>query len=128
MRENLENARQALLLLHRAVLETERVAYERAFGRIQNNGVLLQLLLNDPWFAWLRPISGLIVQIDEWLEEQEPSPEAPTLGESMLAKAREFVRPSEEGTEIQRRLAKLLQEDPAVVMAHAAARKLVAAE
>ena len=128
MRESLENARQALLLLHRAVLEAERVAYERAFGRIQSNGVLLQLLLNDPWFAWLRPISGLIVQIDEWLEEKEPGAGAPELGESMLAKARENLRPSEEGTEIQRRLARLLQEDPAVVMAHAAARKLVAAE
>lgn len=128
MRESLEKARQALLLLHRAVLDAERVAYERAFGRIQSNGALLQLLLNDPWFAWLRPMSGLIVQIDEWLEAEEPSPGASELGETLLAKARETLRPSEEGTEIQRRLARLLQEDPSVVMAHAAARKLVTAE
>lgn len=126
MRERLENARQALLLLHRAVLEAERVAYERAFGRIQSNGALLQLLLNDPWFAWLRPISGLIVQIDEWLEAEEPSAGAAELAESLLTKARENLRPSEEGTEIQRRLARLLQEDPSVVMAHSAARKIMA--
>ena len=27
----------------------------------------LQLLLNDPWFAWIRPMSGLAAQIDEAL-------------------------------------------------------------
>lgn len=128
MRENLENARQALLLLHRAVLEIERIAYERAFGRIESNGTLLQLLINDPWFAWLRPISALIVQIDEWLEAGDAVPGSRELAESLLAKVREILRPSEEGTEIQRRFARLLQEDPAIVMAHAAARKLMAAE
>jgi hypothetical protein len=128
VRESLENARQALLLLHRAVVDAERLAYERAFGRIQSNGALLQLLLNDPWFGWLRPISGLIVQIDEWLEAEEPSPGAAERAESLMAKARENLRPSEEGTEIQRRLARLLQENPSVVMAHSAARKIMAAE
>ena len=128
MRETLENARQALLLLHRAVLDVERVAYERAFGRIESNGTLLQLLINDPWFAWLRPMSALIVQIDEWLEADDAAPGSRELGESLLTKVREILRPSEEGTEMQRRFARLLQEDPSIVMAHSAARKLVAAE
>ena len=72
------------------------------------------------------PLKVAEVVRDLWRRERERGLSA---GEKrMLAKARENVRPSEEGTEIQRRLARLLQEDPAVVMAHSAARKLMAAE
>ena len=79
------------------MLDVERVAYERAFGRIESNGTLLQLLINDPWFAWLRPLSALIVQIDEWLEADDATPGSRELGESLLTKVREILRPSEEG-------------------------------
>lgn len=109
--------------MHRAVLEAERVAYERAFGRVDGGGAFLQLLINDPWFAWLRPLSELIVQIDEWLEIEEQA--AAGSGEALLAQLRDRLRPVEGGTEFQRRYHRLLQEEPSVVMAHAAARKLL---
>ena len=34
-------------------------------GRIPSAGALLQLVIGDPWFAWLQRLSGLIVRIDE---------------------------------------------------------------
>jgi len=126
-RQQLENARHGLLQVHRALLEAERIAYERAHGRIEGSGPFLQLVIQDPWFAWLRPISELIVQIDEWLDEDEPGPGAPDLAEILLAQVRDRLRPDEAGVEFQRRYHRLLQEDPSVVVAHAAARKLVGA-
>ncbi len=67
----LNDLRQALLRLHKTLLDWERGGYERIHGR-QSSHDLLTALLNDPQFAWLRPISQLIVRIDELLSEKTP--------------------------------------------------------
>src|SRR5919108_6111091 len=67
----LRELRQRLLRLHKTLLDWERAGYERIHGR-QSSNDLLTALLNDPQFAWLRPISQLIVRIDELLEEKTP--------------------------------------------------------
>ena len=120
--QRMENARHALLHVHRALLEAERIRYERMNGRVENSGTLLQIIMNDPWFVWLRPMSELIVQIDQWLDDDERSPD---LAELLLAQTRERLRPDEEGAEFQQRYYRLLQEEPSVAVAHAQVRKLV---
>ena len=120
--QRMQNARQALLHVHRALLEAERIRYERMNGRIENSGTLLQIIMNDPWFVWLRPMSALIVEIDQWLDGEEHSPD---LAELLLAQVRDRLRPDEEGAEFQQRYHRLLQEEPAVAVAHAQVRKLV---
>ncbi|HEX8747210.1 MAG TPA: hypothetical protein VF717_08415, partial [Pyrinomonadaceae bacterium] len=67
----LRDLRRGLLHLHKALLDTERAAYEQAMGRV-TSGELLQLVLNDEQFAWLRFFSELIVRIDEMLDADEP--------------------------------------------------------
>jgi hypothetical protein len=125
-RQRLENARRGLLHVHRALIETERKRYEREFGRVENSGTLLQLILHDPWFQWLRPISELIVQIDDWLDQDHASaPGSPDLAEILLAQVRDRLMPDAEGADFQRRYLRLLQEDPAVAVAHAEVRQLV---
>ena len=125
-RQRLENARRGLLHVHRALIETERKRYEREFGRVENSGTLLQLILHDPWFQWLRPISELIVQIDDWLDQDHDStPASPDLAEILLAQVRDRLMPDAEGADFQRRYLQLLQEDPAVAVAHAEVRQLV---
>jgi hypothetical protein len=126
-RQRLEQARHALLHVHRALLEAERVRYERQHGRIDGSGALLQLALNDPWFYWLRPISALIVQIDDWLDADPPSPDAANLAEILLAQVRDRLRPDVEGADFQQRYHRLLQEEPTVAVAHAEVRKLISA-
>jgi len=126
-RERLDNARLGLMRVHRSLLEAERIRYERMHGRVDGSGALLQLVIHDPWFAWLRPISELIVQIDEWLDEDPPTAGAPDLAEILLAQVRDRMRPNEEGAEFQQRYHRLLQDDPAVAVAHAEARKLFGA-
>lgn len=54
---HLDQLFRALLRLHKALLDDERVSYERVHGRIPSNGAFLQLVLGDAWFAWLRPLS-----------------------------------------------------------------------
>ena len=43
--QRLEVARTLLLKVHRALLEAERVRYEKARGRIENNSAFLQLVI-----------------------------------------------------------------------------------
>jgi len=44
--------------------------------------------LNDPWFYWLRPISTLVIQIDDWLDADPPAPDAANTAELLLAQVR----------------------------------------
>src|SRR5215212_10364689 len=86
--------RLGLLRLHKALLDAERADYERAHGQVTAGG-LLQLALNHEQFAWLRPVSELIVRVDEMLDAVEPST-ASDAG-ALLAETRALLRPSEAG-------------------------------
>src|SRR5258708_3301404 len=71
-RQRLRGLRETLLTLHKALLDSERTAYEIAHGTVPSAGAFLQLLINDPWFKWLRPITTLLVEIDESLAAKKP--------------------------------------------------------
>src|SRR5208282_2596213 len=71
IQHRLQVLRDALLDLHKALVDAERVSYEKTLGVIQSPNHFLQLLTTDPWFAWLQPLSQLIVAMDEALEEKE---------------------------------------------------------
>lgn len=62
---NLDKLRPALLQLHRALLDAQRIRYERDNGRVESRGELLELVLQDASFEWLRVLSALIAQLDE---------------------------------------------------------------
>jgi hypothetical protein len=70
-RQPLQELRDALLDLHKTLIDSERAVYETNVGPIQSPHHFLQLLSNDPWFAWLRQISQLIVAMDEALDPEE---------------------------------------------------------
>jgi hypothetical protein len=69
--EQLKALRDRLLQLHKTLLDADRAAYERAYGPVGSSGEWLQLVLGHEHFVWLRPFSGLIVRIDEWLASDE---------------------------------------------------------
>ena len=54
-----------LLELHSALLDLTRAEYEREHGSIQGSSAYLQLVTGDEAFAWLRPLSRLIVDLDD---------------------------------------------------------------
>lgn len=108
--------RTGLLELHRLLIDAERRAYERTFGPVPNSGALLQLLINDPWFSWLRPFTQLVVRIDESMEEAKPIDLA--AARHFLAQAWALLDPSETGAEHQRRYFQHLQDEAPIMMAH----------
>lgn len=112
-----------LLRLHKALLDDERVAYERVHGRIASNGAFLQLVLNDAWFAWLRPLSQFIATLDELSEAQDASTRENI--PALLASVQTLLTPTEEGEGFGRQYHDALQRNPDVVLAHAAVRTLL---
>ena len=119
---HVDQLRDVLLRLHKALLEDERVSYERVYGRIATNGEFLQLVLGHAWFAWLRPLSRLIAQLDELeVEGTLPSTEIT----AFMASVRALITPAEVGTGFGKHYYDALQRTPDVVLAHAAVRALL---
>ena len=117
LRKNLDEAHGGLLRVHKALIDHERVRYERERGSIGGPGAFLQVLIHDPWFAWLRPISELVVRIDEFVASKQPTD--PMEGEALLTQARELLTPAEDGAGFRREYYRALAESEAVALAHA---------
>jgi hypothetical protein len=116
-RPHLTALRNGLLRWHKSLLDIERAAYERDVARINSTGQYLQLVLDDPWFAWLREISQFIVIVDETLAQKD-APPTPADAARLIAKARELLLPAESGSEFARHYDRAMQRDPAAVLAH----------
>src|SRR5687767_7075120 len=116
-RQFLFDLRKALLHLHKTLLDWERSAYERVHGRASPSE-LLKVIVEDPQFAWLRPISELIVRIDESVETEDP--DATPDVEAIVARAKVVVAPAEMETPHGERYLAALQEHPDAVFAHRA--------
>src|SRR5258708_19625033 len=121
--QRLQQLRLALLRLHKALIDSERVTYEQAIGAIQSPNHFLQLLSCDPWFAWLRPVSQLIVAMDEALDEKEPLTIARV--DSLAKQIRLMLVASEDGDGFSKHYFEALQRDPDAVLAHASLPKLL---
>ena len=115
-RQQLVDVRTVLLRLHKTLLDFERDRYERARGNISNSYEFLNLVMNDPWFAWLRQLSELIVEMDELLAAKEMPRE--TSGVALIEQARMLLLPSESGSEFQRKYFVAVQQSPEVLIAH----------
>lgn len=114
--------RDKLLVLHKSLLDQERETYERVHGK-KGSGEFLQLLLDDPQFAWLRKISELIVWIDEVLDPDELTAEEEK--QNLLERARKLLTPSELGSEFVKKYQDALQRNPDAVMAHKEVRDVL---
>lgn len=116
-REQLTRVRTVLLRLHKTLLDFERAGYEREHGKIGNSYEFLNLVMQNPWFAWLRQLSELIVEMDELLAAKEtPNDET---GVALVRQASILLTPAESGSEFQRKYFAAMQQSPEVVVAHA---------
>ncbi|MEK6533541.1 MAG: hypothetical protein AABZ52_06585 [Nitrospirota bacterium] len=123
LRQTLTDVRHGLLGLHKALIVAEQLTFERIYGRVDSTGQLLQLVMNDPWFTWLHPLSNVVVRIDEMLDEECNL----TLEDvaQILTEVRGMIRPSELGDGFERSYYEALQRAPDVVMAHCEMKKLL---
>jgi hypothetical protein len=115
-RRALRALRTALLQLHKTLLDWERASYERAKGRM-SPGELLKALTSDPYFAWLRPVSELIVRMDGMLDA-DPDDASGADAQTVIAQTQALLVPDEDGTPYARRYYTALQEHPDAIIAH----------
>jgi len=117
LKDRLDEVRVALIHMHKALVDAERVTYQRTVGSIPTPNHFLKLLTDDPWFAWLHPLSQFIVSLDELLEADGPlTTEAFGIA---ISETRKLLTPSESGQGFGRQYFEALQADPDVVIAHA---------
>lgn len=124
IRRRLTDLRNELLRLHKTLLDSESAFYDREIQRIQSKAQLFELVLHDPWFAWLHELSELVVLIDEALDADEPP--AAIDAERLIGQARGLIAPTNAGGNFREHYLATLQRDPNAVMAHAEAMKLLA--
>lgn len=122
-RERLRELRLALLNLHKVLLDDARAAYEMDRGRVGSNATLLQLVINDPWFAWLLPLSGIVVRLDETLNADVPATEGDAA--VLLEQVGRLLSPAGGGDVFAQRYYEALQRQPAVIVAHAEVRRIL---
>jgi hypothetical protein len=125
LEETLQHLRQfrfAVLNLHKELLNSERAVYEQLYGRIQSSHEFFRLVVEHEWFKWLRPISQLIVQMDDVLRAKEPVSLANIT--TLLKEASLLLQPSEEGTTTGKQYYQAIQRDPKIALMHAEISKL----
>jgi hypothetical protein len=108
--------RHSLLELHRSLLDAQRIRYEREHGRIETSGVFLGLVLEHPMFEWLRELSALIAQLDEWLEGGEEARREDL--EAILGSLRSMIQAGGTNTRFNKPYWELAEEAPAVLVEH----------
>ena len=113
--ERLRGVRARLLALHQILLETERQHFEREHGRLSARE-FLDAVMREPAFAWLAPMTALMVTIDETLAAEEP-----VIGAAAcLDQVKVLLAPAGGGSEFQDRYALALQRSADLVVAHGA--------
>ncbi|HUQ75792.1 MAG TPA: hypothetical protein VM183_13790 [Burkholderiales bacterium] len=107
----MNEVRRRLLELHKALVDVERDGYERTRGRMPD-GDFLKALIDDPAFAWLAPLTALIVRLDEVEGEALPT--------EYVAEIKRLLKPDDLGLAFQRRYYEMLQKSPDALVAHGA--------
>lgn len=107
--------RDAALELHKALLDAQRVRYERDHGRIDSSGRFLELVLRHPTFEWLRALSALIARLDAAEDESADDAEATTAIEDAM---RSLVHPDGRNRTFTAPYWVLVEAVPDVLIAH----------
>jgi hypothetical protein len=111
LREALRETSRRLIPLHRALIEAAKEDY----GFPVKPAELLHLLTDDPFFAWLRPMTALIVAIDEMARTDFEPDDAFAIGERIAAL---FDAP-----EFSQQYVPILQRNADVAIGHVALKK-----
>ncbi|HEY0931702.1 MAG TPA: hypothetical protein VGE27_17395 [Gemmatimonas sp.] len=110
-RQRLDRVRDDLLRVHRGLLHVERERYEKVKGRLANNSAFLQVVINDPWFDWLRPMAQLVLLIDERLADKK-APLGAAEAQALFDRSRLLLQADSEGDAFQRLYYQAVQHSP----------------
>jgi hypothetical protein len=116
---------KALLRLHKALLDGERLGFERRHGPIGSNGQYLQLVLSHSDFAWLRDLSRLMAELDDVTGKSDATA-VRTIGD-LIAALRRLLTPRQGDEGFGGRYYEALQRDSDMVLAHQTVTNLLEA-
>lgn len=120
LRPKLESVSRALLGLHRRILDAEGLDIPALQGV-----ALLDRLLNDPAWAWLRALSKLITDIDEALAQDTELTDPQAAAMASRVRALVFGQGESRDEEFLRRYRPLLQRSAALASAHGELKRQV---
>jgi hypothetical protein len=117
----LSEIRRPLLTLHKAILDHERASYEKEFGPV-TPAAFLQVLINGSTFRWLTPLSTVIANVDEILDDKEAdSADRLAAVEAVTG----LFSPNQPNNAFLPRYLPLLQADPAILHHHGEVSQLL---
>jgi hypothetical protein len=116
LRTALRETSKQLVALHRNLINAAREDYAFATGVRPAPAELLRLLTDDPFFAWLRPMTSLIVEMDEMARTDFEAAAALEVGKQLTS-----MFQATEG-DFAAQYFPILQRDVDVAIAHAALR------
>src|SRR5678815_3559748 len=106
--------RTVVLTLHKAALDAERGRYEQEHGPIGGPQQVLRLVMDDPFFAWLRPLSDFVIQADIRLSDKQPV--SPADAERFALQLKSMVQSQSLTDRFALEYRRTLQEVPEVVV------------
>jgi hypothetical protein len=110
----LGDIRKPLLTLHKTILDHERTDYEKEFGPV-TPAAFLQVLINGSGFRWITPLSTIIANIDEVLDDDKATA-ADRIGAAQAVIA--LFTPGNHDALFLPRYLPLLQRNPDILHAH----------
>jgi hypothetical protein len=113
---DITGVRHALLALHKALLDAQRIRYERDHGRIETSFQFLGLVVEHPEFAWIRSLSALIAELDEWSEAKDPAPKDQLT--DLLETLRSLIQPGGPNASFSVPYWKIVEAEPDVLVEH----------
>jgi hypothetical protein len=121
LRVALRDVSKLLLPLHRALIDAAKEDYAFAVGPVEKPAQLLQLLTDDPFFAWLKPLTALIVDIDEMARTDFEASDVAAIADRV---DRLFGPKADQG--FSQQYVPMLQRNVEVAISHATLRKAAA--
>ena len=118
LREALRQMSKVLIPLHRNLIEAAKSDYIEQVAPVERPAQLLQLLTDDPYFAWLKPMTTLIVDIDEMARTDFEPADASAIGDRI-----EQLFGTEPDPTFAEHYVPVLQREVDVAIGHAAVRK-----
>jgi hypothetical protein len=113
LRDALREVSRTLIPLHRSLIDAAKSDYAFAYDTDATPAQFVELLQNDAFFAWLKPLTAVIVDIDEMARTDFQTAEA-------LAIAARLERLFAE-----RHYIEMLQREVDVATGHAALRRVL---
>ena len=120
LRAALREAWKQLLPLHRALIDSASAEYSATIAPVNGPTHLLQLLQEEPFFEWLRPMTSVIVDLDSLSRTDFERVDV-----DRLARRLERMFGASPDADFAARYVPILQRDVDVAIGHAAMRQLL---